>query len=188
MWGTWQACDDLYLQSSEGSEYRTYGDTCAGRQTRAHRPPVHEPRESGAWHGSASRAFPPPPPLGPTVPPVTTAGQIPPPTLEPVGLGNDPALDALAQACYVGDMAACDNLYSESEPDTGYRMYGDTCAGRQPEDTGTWCRSAFGDGTPSTNVTVPVTTATVPVPPVTTIPVATTPVTVPAIPTVPFRR
>jgi hypothetical protein len=30
--GTMQACDDLYDQSESGSEYRRYGDTCAGRQ------------------------------------------------------------------------------------------------------------------------------------------------------------
>ena len=26
------ACDALYLSSEEGTDYRTYGDTCAGRQ------------------------------------------------------------------------------------------------------------------------------------------------------------
>ena len=30
--GTMQACDDLYVQSPDGSAYQTYGDTCAGRQ------------------------------------------------------------------------------------------------------------------------------------------------------------
>ena len=174
--GDMDACDDLYLQSDEGTEYRTYGDTCAGRQ----------PEFTGRLCTSLENPVPGTDPTGTvpdtsatTVPVVTTPGGIPPATIEPIGLGNDPALDALAQACFAGDMASCDDLYNESEPDTEYRRYGDTCAGRQPEDTGNWCRSAFGDGTPSTNVTIPTTTVPVPLPPV------TTPVTVPVIPTVP---
>jgi hypothetical protein len=27
-----QSCDDLFDQSDAGSDYETYGDTCAGRQ------------------------------------------------------------------------------------------------------------------------------------------------------------
>ena len=112
--------------------------------------------------------------------PETTPSSIPAPTEEPVGLGSDPTLDAFAQACYDGDMAACDNLYNESEPDSEYRRYGDTCAGRQPEGTGIWCRTAFGDGTPSTNVTVPpLTVPPVTVPPVTVPPLTAPPGTVP---------
>ena len=33
-----------------------------------------------------------------------------------------------------------------ADPGTPYRSYGDTCAGRQPEGTGTWCVDAFGAG------------------------------------------
>jgi len=35
--GDMQACDDLYDDSDAGSEYETYGDTCAGRQDRGTR-------------------------------------------------------------------------------------------------------------------------------------------------------
>jgi len=77
-------------------------------------------------------------------------GTIPEPTLEPVGLGTDAELDALAAECYGGDMEACDELYDQSDPGTPYRQYGDTCAGRQAEDTGVWCRAAFGGESPPT--------------------------------------
>ena len=54
-----------------------------------------------------------------------------------------PSLDALAQSCYDGDMAACDDLWRDSEPGSDYRNFGDTCAGRQPPNSGTWCDDAF---------------------------------------------
>jgi hypothetical protein len=63
--------------------------------------------------------------------------------LEPTGLGTDVALDALAQSCYDGDMAACDELWRESEVGSAYRNFGDTCAGRQQPNTQRWCEDAF---------------------------------------------
>ena len=70
-------------------------------------------------------------------------GSIPDSTEPPDGLGTDSALDALAQDCYEGDMDACDELYAESDAGSDYRRYGDTCAGRQPENTEVYCTAAF---------------------------------------------
>ena len=181
--GDLAACDDLYRGADPGTPYRSYGDTCAGRQA----------ENSGTWCVDAFGAQPidtvvvessesatvppsttasttlpglpvtiappstvtttPPPTTGPTQ---TTPGPIPPPTLEPTGLGTDPVLDALAQSCYDGDMADCDDLWRDSEVGSDYRNFGDTCAGRQRANSGTWCEDAFVDGvdgttTPSTN-------------------------------------
>ena len=66
----------------------------------------------------------------------------------------------LAQACFDGDMASCDELYRESDRETDplYREFADTCAGRQPVGTGQWCEAAFpAAGAPTTipGVTVP---------------------------------
>lgn len=186
--GAMDACDQLYDESDAGSDYQIYGDTCAGRQ----------PELTGNFCRDLADPLPGTGPIDstPDVPtsdvptsdvstsdvptsdevvPTTTSpgGQIPPATQQPTGLGADPQLDALALSCYDGDMAACDELYNSSDPDTDYRRYGDTCAGRQEEGTNVWCRTAFGDGTQSTNVTVPL-------PPVTTVsPVPTPPVTAP---------
>jgi hypothetical protein len=33
-------------------------------------------------------------------------------------------------------MEACDQLFLESDADSAYERYGDTCAGRQPENSG----------------------------------------------------
>ncbi|HEY0126673.1 MAG TPA: hypothetical protein VGB58_06025 [Blastococcus sp.] len=52
-------------------------------------------------------------------------------------------MDAYAQDCFDGDMAACDSLFLESEVDSMYEAYGDTCAGRQPPGTGTLCTVTF---------------------------------------------
>jgi hypothetical protein len=73
-----------------------------------------------------------PAPEPPSEAPSPTAdGGIPPASVPPTGLGDDPALDELAQGCYDGDMQACDDLYETSEEDSQYELYGGTCAGRQ---------------------------------------------------------
>jgi len=73
----------------------------------------------------------------------TAPGEIPPPTQEPDGLGDDSELDALAQDCYDGDMQACDDLYEEAPAGSEYRTFGDTCAGRQPALTQRFCINTF---------------------------------------------
>jgi hypothetical protein len=68
---------------------------------------------------------------------------VPPPGDSPDGLGNDPALNERAQACYDGDMSACDDLVETADQGSPYWDYGDTCGGRQPAGTGVWCVFAF---------------------------------------------
>jgi len=80
--------------------------------------------------------------------------------MQPTGLGTDPALDALAQACFDGDLAACDELWRQTTPTSPYRVFADTCAGRQPSGTGVFCVDAFtppttDSGAPTTTVVVP---------------------------------
>ncbi len=155
--GDLQACDDLFVQSPGASLYEQYGDSCAGRQ----------PPGSGVY---CVDAFVPTVPTVPTVPIVPTAptaptvptagvpapgsgptstlapgtGVVPPASQQPTGLGADPALDALAQGCFGGDMEACDALYAQAAPGSLYQQYGDTCAGRQPVGTGFYCVQSFG--------------------------------------------
>jgi hypothetical protein len=82
-------------------------------------------------------------PSSPSSPAPTGGEGVPPATVPPEGLGDDPDLDQLAQACYDGIMDACDALYLSSEDGSVYRAYGDTCAGRQPEGTTLLCTVAF---------------------------------------------
>jgi hypothetical protein len=70
-------------------------------------------------------------------------GSIPESTEPPDGLGDDAALDELAQDCYEGSMQACDDLYDQAERGSDYERYGDTCAGRQPEGTQQYCTASF---------------------------------------------
>ena len=74
------------------------------------------------------------------------AGEVPPATEQPTGLGTDSTFDAYAQDCYAGDMAACDALWEQSPVDSAYETYGGTCAGRQPEavSDSVFCVEAFG--------------------------------------------
>lgn len=53
-----------------------------------------------------------------------------PPGEPPGDLGDDPALDALAESCFEGEMQACDDLYFQSPIDSAYEDYGDSCGGR----------------------------------------------------------
>jgi hypothetical protein len=75
--------------------------------------------------------------------PVAGPGTVPQATVPPTDLGSDPALDALARACFDGEMSACDDLYFASEAGSLYELYADTCAGRQPEGTDRYCADAF---------------------------------------------
>ncbi|MGI8528729.1 MAG: hypothetical protein ACR2KO_04550, partial [Geodermatophilaceae bacterium] len=43
---------------------------------------------------------------------------------------DDPALDKLAQECFEGVMDSCDSLFFESEIDSAYETYAETCGGR----------------------------------------------------------
>jgi hypothetical protein len=72
-------------------------------------------------------------------------------------------------------------LWRDSEPDSAYANFGDTCAGRQPPNTGTWCVDAFGSGATTSSTAAPETTDTVQttVPGQTTTPGPTTPTGIP---------
>ena len=65
---------------------------------------------------------------------------------EPTGLGEDAALNALAQDCFSGDMQACDDLFDSAPIGSPYMAYGNTCAGRQEPHTFNYCRVVFGTG------------------------------------------
>lgn len=75
--------------------------------------------------------------------PRSTNTSIPPAAAPPDNLGSDPVFDALAQKCYDGDMQACDDLFANSDSNSLYEAYGDTCAGRQEPGTDTYCTTSF---------------------------------------------
>jgi hypothetical protein len=126
----WAACDDLYWGTSVGSDWEAYGSTCGGRNAETSGG-CEDLYEGGGTSSSSSSSAPAP------------SGPIPPATIPPTGLGDDPTLNAGAQACYDGDMRACDDLYFASESGSTYRGYADSCAGRQPQGTGQLCRLTF---------------------------------------------
>lgn len=63
---------------------------------------------------------------------------------EPGDLGDDAALDALAQDCFDGDFGACDQLFFDSPADSDYEAYGDSCGGRN--EPGGLCTTLYGQG------------------------------------------
>jgi hypothetical protein len=75
--------------------------------------------------------------------PRSTITSIPPATVPPTGLGSDPEMNRLAVRCHDGDMQACDDLFANSQANSLYEAYGDTCAGRQAADRDVYCTTMF---------------------------------------------
>jgi hypothetical protein len=68
------------------------------------------------------------------------------PTRPPAGTeAQDPQLTALAQECYEGSMAACDDLYLRTPRGSELERYGDTCGGRMPDPRRRYCADAIDD-------------------------------------------
>lgn len=67
---------------------------------------------------------------------VEVAVDAPPPTTdslaftEPIGRGDDPALDALWDRCAAGSGAACDELFAQAPLGSDYETFGLTCGER----------------------------------------------------------
>ncbi|WP_024287898.1 hypothetical protein [Cellulomonas sp. KRMCY2] len=163
--GDGQACDDLYNQSPFGSEYETFGDTCGGttdggsfcaEDAGVTVPDVNtfgDDAELDAlwtacaggdgqacddlyWNspgGSEYESF------GDTCGGTTDgiASCVPTTVTGANTYGDDPALDALWDACAAGDGQACDDLYSQAPVGSEYESFGDTCAGTK--DGTEWC-------------------------------------------------
>ncbi|MFV0309107.1 MAG: hypothetical protein ACK5OX_15350 [Desertimonas sp.] len=133
--GDMAACDVIGVSGSEPLII-DLGTSCGGRQ------------EVGL--GGCAASFPEYAPLlDPTVVATTATtttvagGAVPPAAREPTGLGDDADLNALAEDCHAGTMGSCDDLYFAASAATEYRIYGDTCAGRQPAGSGMLCTVAF---------------------------------------------
>lgn len=99
--GDFEACDDLYRQSDNGTEYEQYGDTCGNRN--APGPFCVDLYGSGTRTGGADT---------------------------PSTYGDDIRLDSLHNGCSAGDMGACDRLYAESASGTEYERFAATCGNR----------------------------------------------------------
>ncbi|SFL23573.1 hypothetical protein [Geodermatophilus ruber] len=119
----WAACDELFFSSDVGSEYESYGNACGGRNE-----PAFGTCELG-YTGQLTGGE-----MG--VPADVPAGQ------PPGTLGDDASLDALAEACFEEDWAACDELFFSSDVGSEYESYGNTCGGRN-EPAG-FCASLYG--------------------------------------------
>lgn len=126
--GDLAACDDLYVNSPIGSDYEAYAQSCGGRLA---------PQD--AVNGGCAERFGDPgagddPGDGPAV-----LEPQPPPS------PSDPAFQPLVDACFGGDMQACDDAYIESDIGSPEEAYGLSCGGRRPDtDTVQSCAIQFG--------------------------------------------
>ena len=112
--GDMASCDDLWLTSPVGSEEEAYAESCGGRTTEDLSNDCEEqildpilPGGSGSGLGFEQNQPVPPPNIA------------------------DPALAALADSCFEGDMNACEDLFLDA-PDGPAEDYGFDCGGRVP--------------------------------------------------------
>src|SRR3954447_25161413 len=124
---------------------RDAGDstTAAGSSTSARTDPSSSSSGSSSPSSSESSGPSSSPSSGRSTSAPPNGREIPPATVPPQGLGNDPQLDQYAQTCHDGDMAACDTLFKQSEAASRYQAYGDSCAGRRPLGTDVSCTVSF---------------------------------------------
>ena len=97
------ACDALFIVTPVGSDAERYAETCGGR--------LDEGDISG---GGCAEEFDAEVPDGE----------------EPGSLGDEVDLDRLADGCFGGDFGDCDELFAESDVDSDYEQYSQTCGGR----------------------------------------------------------
>jgi hypothetical protein len=93
--GDMASCDAMVEESSAGTDYAFFGETCGERVV--------------GGGGCVERGIP---------------------TEGPSSYGDDPGLDELWDECNDGDLAACDALSGQAEPDTEYARFGETCGER----------------------------------------------------------
>jgi hypothetical protein len=76
---------------------------------------------------------------------------------EPAVYGDDPALDALWDACAFGDGVACDDLFHSAPLGSDYEQFGNSCGGRgyQPSCAGPDPTASSIPGAPSPTTTLP---------------------------------
>lgn len=64
-------------------------------------------------------------------------------------LGDDEDLNDLANQCFDGDMASCDQLFADTPSDSDLEAYSQTCGGRIDEQSGApGCQARFDPGEP----------------------------------------
>jgi hypothetical protein len=119
--GNGAACDELFWSSPGGSDYETFGNTCGERFSEDDVPFSCEEEIGGEKVDDSSG--------------------------DGTAYGDDPALDALWDACEEGDGTACDDLFWQSPVDSEYEAFGNTCGERFSEaDAPFSCADEIGGG------------------------------------------
>ena len=166
--GDMQACDDLYLESPEGSDYEEFGRTC-GNRTDGSRWCVDEGGPGtvntygddtyldGLWDDCAAGDMTACDALYQESPEGSeygefgdTCGYLTPGgtwcvEIDPGTTGSvcgDPGLDGLYDGCALGDWAACDDLYRQSPVGSDCEAFGNTCG--FTTDGTDWCVDFYG--------------------------------------------
>lgn len=138
--GDMEACDELFSITDLESDLEAYAQTCGGRIEEQDGAPGCADRFGGGAPADAGDAQ------------------------APGDLTDDPELDdstpeeianfeALADECFEGDLAACDDLFFQTPIGSDFEEYGTTCGGRLDEGVSGGCESELGSVAADTSTT-----------------------------------
>jgi hypothetical protein len=126
--GDMDACDQLFSDTPVDSDLEAYAQTCGGRIEEQDGAPdcatrfvaVGDPQQPGDLTDD--------------------------PTLSDSSAEEISRFGDLADQCFDGDFAACDDLFLETPIDSDFEAYGRSCGGRLEEGVGGECESNLGSG------------------------------------------
>lgn len=122
--GDLAACDELFRITDVDSALESYAQTCGGRIDEVDGAPECESRFPGS----------PQPPGDLTDDP----------ELADTSQAQIAEFEDLADECFDGDMAACDDLFLQTPIDSDFEAYGRSCGGRFAEGIGGTCEDRLG--------------------------------------------
>ncbi|MGY1672374.1 hypothetical protein [Geodermatophilus sp. SYSU D00710] len=122
------------------------GSTVADPATTTSATRSSSPSSSASSSATSSSRSSSPSSSSPSAPSSPGGGGSPAAPAPPTGLGDDPTFQPLAQSCFDGDLATCDELWRVTPVDSPYEDYAGTCAGRVEYEGGGTCQARLGDG------------------------------------------
>lgn len=132
--GDMDACDELFSITDVDSDLEAYSQTCGGRIEQVDGAPGCADRFGGGADVEAGD-------------PQAPGNLSDDPELADSSAGEIAQFESLADDCFEGDLAACDNLFFQTPLGSDFEAYGTTCGGRLEDEVSGGCETRLGSGT-----------------------------------------